>query len=113
MSVRRKALALVVILSLGACTRTVWTTGGASGGTAGFDWSNPVPAGVDVTNPNSPELPFKPDVPDGLGQALRIQISPSGTSPPSMEIAFAYQDAQHGPFAIFEYPASATATQAE
>jgi hypothetical protein len=77
-------------------------------------WENPIGNGVAIDDPLEAGLVFIPDVPDDLGLALRILVTPEDAAPaPYREIAWVYEHPQYGRFVIKERIASGTGVLAE
>jgi hypothetical protein len=68
-----------------------------------FDPANPMPGGILLTNPQSPDLPFVPSVPASFGTPAVIQMTPPSLVPLAhRSIMFGYTTSPYGPLVISE-----------
>ena len=115
---RRAAFLAVLSLLMASCAGRSSSGAGdnswhGDNGLPPVDWENPVYNGVEIGSVADAKLQFSPDVPDGLGPAERLVVTPGNESDLGREIGWVYDDPDYGRFVVLERVADGPLTEAE
>ena len=77
------------------------------------NWENPI-GGERIERPEQAQLAFVPNVPDGLGEPMRIVATAPGQAPlPDREISWTYLHAEYGVFVVIQHMVDRPPTELE